>query len=236
MNAMFPVLHKLGYHPQARYWSELLNQYFDAEAAEAATQSSLQWDDYVEHGGENPFADIENYMLFQSEAGQHLIANIRDIVDTNDSPYGRTLQWTIGLHMMSDNERYAQGMKDAHCVGANFFLAEGLRCTSAGVLSCPMFPFHLAESLAVTPATRGALKQNIVLVDNDAVHVFQPARLQQELRALGLHDAQVLVHTGRTREEVRFRRLIHFVTDAATTWWIFVGDEITAIITESALT
>jgi hypothetical protein len=60
----------------------------------------------------------------------------------------------------------------------------------------------LTGSLAVTPATRGALKQNIVLVDNDAVHVFQPARLQRELRALGLLDVQVLVHTGRAREEV----------------------------------
>ena len=225
MNAIYPALYELGYGPHARYWSESLNYLFDFEIAKAATESSARWDAYVEYDQPNPFEDLENYILFQNEVGQVFIDNIRTLAPTNASPYGRNFRWVIGLHEPSTHERYASELSKTHCIGANFYLGEGLYCSSASVIPCPMFPFHLQES--ATPSSGGSgssnsdgnsnstssgrsssrswlhsKKENLVLVDSDAVSVFPPEDLQRDLRALGLVDVEVVEHRGRERRDV----------------------------------
>jgi hypothetical protein len=89
-----------------------------------------------------------------------------------------------------------------HCAGANFFLGEGLFCSSDSVIACPLFPIHYQSSRAMDATQRRAQKKNLVIVDNDAVGDFDPGRLKADLVLLGLKDVDVILHAGRKREDV----------------------------------
>lgn len=203
INALYAKLYELGYAPKVRYWSEELNYMFDSEISETATEQSILWDLHEQAGAPNPYADLDNYILLQTEVANVFTKTIREVQNISDSRHGRAFQWMIGLHLSSMHPRYTSNINDAHCIGANHFLGEGLFCSNAGVISCPMFPFHRTESRAVNDTSRAALKENIVLIDGDVfASDLSATRLQEALIALGVHDVHVLVHRGRQREEV----------------------------------
>jgi hypothetical protein len=201
MNAIYAIFYELGYKPMVRYWSHSLNSHFAAEAASYATNLSALWDSYTEGHGENPFMYVTNYISFQAEVGVSFYHK-RPPKPINESPFGRTFKWIIGYHHRNKFNMYEHNSLEMHCLGANHQLGEGLFCSSSGVIACPMFGFHQKHSLRVTPATRASLKENIVLVDLDAVHEINHHRLENELKKLGLEDVKVLVHHKRKRLEV----------------------------------
>lgn len=203
INALYPKLYELGYSPKVRYWSNELNDHFENSTSQIASNQSQLWDHYELGNADNPYIAIDNYILLQTEASNFFTQSIRTISNISESAHGRVFQWMIGLQHSSAHSFYASKVDEAHCLGANHFLGEGLYCSSASVISCPMFPFHRTESRAVNDKTRKALKQNIVLIDSDIMgNEISVERLQNALIALGVSDVQVLVHKGRQRHEV----------------------------------
>lgn len=203
VNALYAKLYKLGYAPKVRYWSEELNSMFDSEISDRAMLQSMLWDLHEQTDAPNPYVHLDNYILLQAEVANVFTKTIREVRNISDSRHGRAFQWIIGLHLSSMHPRYTSNTNEAHCIGANHFLGEGLFCSNAGVISCPMFPLHRAASRAVNDTSRATLKENIVLIDGDVfASDISASQLQDALVTLGVHDVQAIVHRGRQRDEV----------------------------------
>ena len=199
INAMFEILHELGYKSGVRHWSEGMNNMFPPRVAEAAMKVSRQYDAFVSGTGTNPFGSTANVVMFQIEVPY---ATKLDVL-VNTSPYIRTFQWMIGLHQSHSHWFYQLSDPASHCTGANFFLGNGHGCSNSEVISCPQYDFHRSRSqLEVTPETRKVLKKNIILFDNDQ-NEMDPHRLKAEIMQYGgLNDLEMIVNQGRKRSEM----------------------------------
>ena len=199
----------MGYLCDVRHWSPSLSQHFSKEVSSAATKTSNAWakflstkkdtdNPFTKENSYNPFTKENslNYIVFQPEGG---ISKHWMNPPISESFHWRMFRWIIGLHKDSRTPHYHH---EGHCLGGNHFLGEGLFCSSSSVISGPMFDFHLKKSSEISAQERTKLKENIVLIDNDAIEEISATRLQADLRARGLADAKVLVHEGRKRLEV----------------------------------
>jgi hypothetical protein len=205
-HGIYAIFHKLGFKVGVRHWAQNLNNLFSKEVHTDAQLYSTQWDKYNEGQGVNPFKAELSYISFQCEIGLQLydedvLSNGFPLKDINDSPFGRAFRWIIGYHDKFLSGRYQVKIKERHCSGANHFLGEGMHCSNAEVIGCPMFPLHHEKSRDVTEYNRPALKQNIVLADGDA---FAKELFDKIKDALFMLDPsiQLLLHKDRTREEV----------------------------------
>ena len=197
MNAMYAQFYELGYLCGVRHWSLKLQEMFSDAVNSAAVKSSSAWDNFITTGKDNPYQHVEDYITVQPEVGM-VISDWNK--PPNESPYFRGFRLSMGLHESSAYHFYQNKADQTHCLGMNHYLGEGLFCSSSGVIGCPMMAFHLKKSQRVTPQTRLKLKENLVLIDNDA-HIDW-FRLESDLRAKGLADVKVLTHEGRKRHEV----------------------------------
>jgi hypothetical protein len=202
INAIYYILYDLGYHPLVRTWSHNIKGHFSNEANELAAKTSEAWEKYIQVGSENPLQNVRNYISFQTEVGVEFYGSTAKLKPVNDSPFGRVFRWIIGYHKKNRFEQYEFKSEETHCLGGNHHLGEGLFCSSAGVIACPMFPFHHEKSRAVTADNRKSLKHNTVLVDSDALPVIAADRLEEALRAKGLKDVSVLLHRKRKRHDI----------------------------------
>lgn len=207
INAMYPILLQLGYKTRIRNWSQGLNGLFSPEVVASALNDSIQWNRFLNKTqSSNPFADVQDYISFQVEVGLNYWKNGQpDIVETSHS---RELRWIIGHQRRATDPLYAA--PKGHCIGANFFLSEGMHCAGSGVIMCPMFPIHTTESrrymarLQSDPGFfwQSKVSKNIVLIDNDAGAHISYARLGFDLQRLGLKNVEVKVHKNRLRSDI----------------------------------
>lgn len=199
MNAVFAILYKLGYNVRIRNWSPGLSPLFPVSVVSVAMNSSNRWQSFITGESKtNPFADVGDHISFQGSVG--INSYMKPQLEITSNPFVRDFRWILGLHHKASHEHYQSDRY--HCIGANFFLGEGLQCSSSSVIACPMFPFHLKESSSsVNRQDRVSLKENIVLLDSDAKE-FDAAKMQRDLRSKGIQDVWVILHTGRKREDV----------------------------------
>lgn len=194
VNAVFSFLFNRGYNVRVRNWSPGLNNSFSKETVHAAMLDSSRWLTFLDQKGPNPFDDVEDYVAFQGSVGtQYYMKPQPDITSyANGSGYSRHLRWMIGSHHVSTHKHYQSNKH--HCVGGNFFVGEGLHCPSSSIIALPMFPFHLQQSLdPVDPGERLKQKENIILLDNDAVE-YSAAEIEAALKAMGIPGKESL-HT-----------------------------------------
>jgi len=198
INAMFQILLDLGYKPASRHWSDSMNNLFPDYAAAVAMNFSHQFEAYEQKRGPNPFKDVPNYIALQIEVPYEQGKS----VPINDSPYGRTFRWIVGLHFNNRHPDYAFSAPTAHCAGANHFLGRGMICSTSGVIPCPQYDFHQTQSRSVTAENRRELKKNIILFDNDQAEIDY-IDLGRDIKLLGgLDDLQVLLNIGRKKTDM----------------------------------
>lgn len=226
LNALFNILFVRGYKVRMRNFSPSFNKTFHPEAVARATEDSMQWLAHLANPKivASPFHNVTNYISFQGSFGVLYYMKPRQ-PEVSQIPHIRDFRWMIGYQKPSTHVFY-QSAKH-HCIGGNFFLGEGLYCSSSSVILVPMFPFHHNASLSpADPSERLKLKQNIVLVDNDAGD-FNLKEIQQRLVKQGIKgtsqisrylyiyiydpslmsfvlflDVQVLLHKGRKRHDI----------------------------------